>query len=97
MASGLTPSCSARSRMKGLNADPGWRWPLVARLNGRRLKSVPPTIALTSPVLFSMATSEAVGPMAPSRPLIARSAAACSSGSRVVFTSRPPLNTAGAL
>ena len=45
-------------RMKGLNAEPGWRWPLVARLNGLSSKSVPPTIALTSPVLFSIATSD---------------------------------------
>ena len=45
-----------------MNAEPGWRWPLVARLNGRASKSVPPTIALTSPVLFSMATSDALGP-----------------------------------
>ena len=38
MASGLTPSSSARMRVNGLNAEPGWRWPLVARLNGLLLE-----------------------------------------------------------
>ncbi len=54
--------------MNGLIDEPGWRWPLVARLNGRALKSVPPTIACTSPVLLSIATSEALGPMPARRP-----------------------------
>ena len=53
---------SASISVNGLNAEPGWRWPFVARLKGRFSKSVPPTIALTSPVLFSIATSEALGP-----------------------------------
>ena len=90
---GSTPSASARTRMNGLIAEPGWRWPLVARLNGRALKSVPPTIALTSPVLLSIATSEALGPMPASRPAMALSAAAWSSGSIVVLICRPPLKT----
>ena len=83
--------------MKGLNAEPGWRWPLVARLNGRASKSVPPTIALTSPVLFSIATSEALGPTPASRPAIAFSAALCSSGSIVVLIFSPPPNTSAGL
>ena len=33
--SGETPSLSACASTNGLNADPGWRWPCVARLNGR--------------------------------------------------------------
>ena len=61
--------------MNGLKAEPGWRWPLVARLKGRASKSVPPTMALTSPVLFSIATSDALGPMPARRPAIALSAA----------------------
>ena len=28
------PSFSASASMNGLNAEPGWRWPCVARLNG---------------------------------------------------------------
>ena len=28
------PCSSAVTRVNGLNAEPGWRWPLVARLNG---------------------------------------------------------------
>ena len=81
------------TRVNGLNAEPGWRWPLVARLNGAAAKSVPPTIALTSPVLFSIATSDALGPTPASRPAIACSAAAWSSGSSVVRIFRPPPNT----
>jgi hypothetical protein len=34
---GSIPSSNARTRMNGLNAEPGWRWPFVARLNGRAL------------------------------------------------------------
>ena len=83
--------------MNGLNAEPGWRCPFVARLNGRCSKSVPPTIAFTSPVRFSIATRDALGPTPVSRLAIACSAAVCSSGSSVVFTFRPPLKTAGAL
>ena len=93
MLLGSTPSASARARMNGLIAEPGWRWPLVARLNGRALKSGPPTMALTSPVSLSIATSEALGPIPASRPAIACSAAACSSGSIVVLMLSPPLNT----
>ena len=48
---GSMPSSSARARMNGLKDEPGWRWPFVARLKGRALKSEPPTIARTSPVL----------------------------------------------
>ena len=97
MASGLTRPAARATRMNGLNAEPGWRWPLVARLNGFCSKSVPPTIAFTSPVLFSIATSDALGPTPASRPLIACSAAAWSSGSSVVVTLSPPLNTARGL
>ena len=89
----LTPSRSAAIRVNGLKAEPGWRWPFVARLNGRSSKSEPPTIAFTSPVLFSMATSEALGPMPVRFCEIAASAAAWSSGSRVVLMSSPPPNT----
>ena len=85
---GSTPSASARARMNGLIAEPGWRCPLVARLNGRALKSGPPTIALTSPVSLSIATSEALGPMPARRPAIAFSAADWSSGSIVVLISQ---------
>ena len=31
---GVMPCWSAAARMKGFIAEPGWRWPLVARLNG---------------------------------------------------------------
>ena len=79
--------------MKGLKAEPGWRWPFVARLNGRALKSEPPTMARTSPVLFLIATRAASGPIPASRPTIALSAACWSSGSMVVFTLSPPANT----
>ena len=81
--------------MNGLNAEPGWRCPLVARLNGFSRKLSPPTSALTSPVAFSIVTSEADGPT----PLIcatADSAAAWSSGSSVVLISMPPPNTRSA-
>ena len=30
----LMPSFSAVASVNGLNAEPGWRWPWVARLNG---------------------------------------------------------------
>ena len=83
--------------MNGLIAEPGWRCPLVARLNGRALKSVPPTIARTSPVSLSIATSEALGPTPASRPAIACSAAACSSGSIVVWICMPPLKICAGL
>ena len=79
--------------MNGLKADPGWRWPFVARLNGRALKSDPPTIARTSPVLFLIATSAASGPTPARRPTMALSAACWSSGSIVVFTLSPPAKT----
>src|SRR2546423_4205726 len=59
---GLTPWVSAVARANGLNDEPGCRWPLVARLNGLRSKLVPPTIALTSPVLLSITTIDAPGP-----------------------------------
>ncbi len=91
--SGLIPSASARTRMNGLIDEPGWRWPLTARLKGRSSKSVPPTIALISPVLFSIATSELAGPTPPTRPEIACSAAACSVGSIVVRIFSPPPKT----
>ena len=89
----LTPSRSAAISVNGLNAEPGWRWPLVARLNGRSSKSSPPTIAFTSPVLFSIATSDALGPMPARFCEIAASAAAWSSGSSVVLMSSPPPKT----
>ena len=31
------PWLSASARMNGLIAEPGWRWPWVARLNGSAL------------------------------------------------------------
>ena len=31
---GLMPRRSASASTNGLNAEPGWRWPWVARLNG---------------------------------------------------------------
>ena len=58
---GRSRSGSAVTRVKGLNDEPGWRWPLVARLKGSFSKSLPPTIALTPPVLLSITTTEAVG------------------------------------
>ena len=91
---GSTPSSSARARMNGLKAEPGWRWPLVARLKGRALKSEPPTIARTSPVLVLdrhergvRARRRPAGRRSPARPR------AWSSGSSVVWTFRPPPNT----
>ena len=90
---GSMPSDSARKRMNGLKEEPGWRWPLVARLKGRASKFEPPTIALTSPVLFSIATSDASGPIPASRPATACSAAAWSSGSIVVLIFMPPPKT----
>ena len=49
--------------VKGLKDEPGWRWPLVARLKGSFSKSLPPTIALTPPVSLSITTTDAVGSM----------------------------------
>ena len=96
--SGVKPDSSATASVNGLNAEPGWRWPSVARLNGYWAKSSlpltigPPTIARTSPVLLSIATSEAVGRPCPvgSSSEIACSAAACSLRSIVVRIFRPP-------
>src|SRR3954452_14661535 len=34
---GLIPRRSASDSTNGLNEDPGWRWPCVARLNGLEL------------------------------------------------------------
>ena len=48
--------------MNGLKAEPGWRCPFVARLNGFSRKLSPPTSAFTSPVAFSIVTSETDGP-----------------------------------
>ena len=93
---GLIPFWRAVARMKGLIADPGWRWPLVARLKGRRMKSFPPTIARTSPVWLSITTAEAVGPTPARRPWIACCAACWKAGSIVVFTFKPPPNAAPA-
>ena len=84
------PFSSAATRVNGLNAEPGWRWPCVARLNGRFSKSEPPTIARTPPVSLSIATSAALGPMPPSRPAIACSAAFWKSRSSVVRIFSPP-------
>ena len=70
MRPGEMPFSSAATRVNGLKAEPGWRCPCVARLNGRFSKSAPPTIARTPPVLLSIATSAALGPTPPSRPAI---------------------------
>ena len=40
--------------MIGLKAEPGWRLDWMARLNWVCLKSLPPIMALTSPVSASM-------------------------------------------
>ena len=61
MLPGPKPFSKAVIRVNGLNDDPGWRWPFVARLNGSSWKSLPPTIALTPPVLLSITTTDAVG------------------------------------
>ena len=61
------PCSSAVIRVNGLNDEPGWRWPLVARLNGASWKSGPPTIARTAAVSLSSTTTEAVGSIPPSR------------------------------
>ena len=66
------PCSIAVASVNGLNEEPGWRCPLVARLNGWFLKSLPPTIALTSPVALSITTTEAVGAI-PDRVLSAMS------------------------
>src|SRR5436190_2334633 len=79
--------------MNGLNDEPGCRWPLVARLNGLRRKSVPPTIAFTSPVLLSITTIDELGPPYQRFCEIAFCAACCIAGSIVVVTFRPPPNT----
>ena len=47
--------------MIGLIEEPGWRWPIVARLNGFSSKSGPATIALTPALRLSITTTEAVG------------------------------------
>jgi hypothetical protein len=86
---GETPLSSAAARMNGLIADPGWRLPLVARLNGRFSKLSPPTIARTAPVLFSITTIDAVGPTPVSRPAIAWWAACWSAGSSDVLILSP--------
>ena len=85
------PRSSAVARTNGLNAEPGWRWPCVARLNGCDTKSSPPTIARTSPLALSIATSEACGPPGVlSHALTASSAAFWSLTSSVVRMRSPP-------
>ena len=59
------PCSSAVARMNGLIDEPGWRWPLVARLNGFSSKFGPPTIALTPAFSLSITTTEAVGGIPP--------------------------------
>jgi hypothetical protein len=93
---GPIPRSSAAARMNGLIAEPGWRWPFVARLNGRLSKLSPPTSARTPPVLLSITTIDAAGPIPPSRPTIACSAAFCRAGSSVVLIFSPPPNAAPA-
>ena len=93
------PRSSARASTNGLNAEPGWRWPWVARLNGwdaYRLSS-PPTMARTMPSLLEIATREACGPVSfGSQSLIAFCAAVWSLESIVVLTCRPPSNASRA-
>ena len=60
---GAIPSRSAAARTNGLNAEPGWRSPCVARLNWLARKLRPPIIATTWPVWTSIATSAALGPI----------------------------------
>ena len=57
MSAGVYPFSMADKNMKGLNALPGWRAACVARFHLLCLKLRPPTIALTNPVLTSMATT----------------------------------------
>ncbi len=59
---GDMPPFSAAAKTNGLNAEPGCRFAFVARLNGVRRKSRPPTSASTSPVCGSMATRAACRP-----------------------------------
>ena len=90
---GEMPRWMAVASTNGLNAEPGWRWPCVARLNGCDAKFSPPTIARTSPVALSIATSDACGPPgALSHALTDCSAACCSLMSSVVEMRRPPSN-----
>ena len=48
---GVYPCSMAAAKSRGLNAEPGWRFACVARLNELLWKSRPPTSARTSPVL----------------------------------------------
>ena len=93
---GSMPWRRAAARTKAFQAEPGWRWPCVARLNGacsNCLPGRPPTIARTSPVWLSIATSAAAGPPGLERWLFtASSALVWRSRSSVVLIFRPPLN-----
>src|SRR5439155_15775375 len=55
-------------RVNGLNAEPGWRWPWVARLKGCLEKSVPPSIARIPPVALSRTTTDELRPTPSVRP-----------------------------
>ena len=82
--------------MNGLNDGAGLAVAVGREVERAGVEVEPPTIALTSPVLFSIATSEASGPTPASRPAIACSAAAWSSGSIVVLIFSPPPKTSPA-
>ena len=92
--SGAIPLWRALARTIGLNDEPGCRSACVARLNWLRRKFVPPNIALTAPVLGSIATSAAAGPLGSVRIFwIASRAFSWRSRSIVVVTSSPPPKT----
>src|SRR5258708_1286823 len=62
MSVGFAPASIAVVYTYGLNDDPTWRCACVARLNCDRAKSLPPTIASTSPLALSNAIIEACPP-----------------------------------
>ena len=83
------PCSSAAASTNGLNPEPAWRPPWVARLNradgASPKKSRPPTMASTCPVSLRITTIAADGPPSQGRMAVrALSAACCTSGCSVV-------------
>ncbi len=84
------PAASAASSVNGFHEEPGWRWPLVARLKGADSKSGPPTIARTAPVWLSRTTIEVVGSIPERRLKAIASTWFWNSRSRVEMMWSPP-------
>ena len=89
------PNSMAVARAIGLNVEPGWREPCVARSNWSREYGRVDVIARMSPVFGLIETTAASGsPGVLRMSCIASSAQTWSLGSTVVRMRRPPLRTA---